>query len=53
MVEIYCDECRQDILKNKEIISNNNRYTILGGIWIDKSNREELKIKIKSLQKKI
>lgn len=52
MVEIYCDECRQDILKNKEIISNNNCYTILGGIWIDKSNREELKNDIKKLKNK-
>ena len=48
-IEIYSDECRQDLLINKDIITNNNRYVVLGGIWIQKGKREEFKNKIKEL----
>lgn len=51
-MEVYCDECRQDLLVNKNVIGKNNRYTVLGGIWIDKDAREEFKNEINKLRKK-
>lgn len=51
-IEIYCDESRQDLFCNKDEINNNNRYICIGGIWIYKYIRLELKNKIKDLMKK-
>lgn len=51
-IEIYCDESRQDLFCNKNSITINNRYICIGGVWIDSSVREELKNRIKDLQKK-
>lgn len=51
-IEIYCDESRQDLLHNKNSINENNRYSIIGGIWINGSLRENLKNNIKYLRKK-
>lgn len=51
-IEIYCDESRQDLFCNKDQISDTNRYICIGGIWIYKSIRLELKDKIKELMKK-
>lgn len=51
-IEIYCDESRHDLLDNPDIINENNRYTVIGGIWLDSRIREYLKNDIKSLQRK-
>jgi len=51
-IEIYCDECRQDLLVNRDIISATNRYLILGGIWINSDFKEEYKNEIKLLREK-
>ena len=51
-IEIYCDECRQDLLVNRDIISATNRYLILGGIWINSDFKEEFKNEIKLLREK-
>ncbi|MCI9434527.1 MAG: DUF3800 domain-containing protein [Bacilli bacterium] len=51
-IEIYCDECRQDLLVNKSVINKNNRFTVLGGIWIDGNVREDFKSNISNLRKK-
>ena len=42
MVELYCDESRQDLFYNKEVISNTNKYIFIGGIMVDRSEREEI-----------
>ena len=51
-LEVYCDESRQDLLINKEKISSNNKYTVLGGIWIDKDYKNLFKDKVKELRSK-
>lgn len=51
-IEVYCDESRQDLLINKEKISSNNKYTVLGGIWIDKDYKNSFKDKVKELRSK-
>lgn len=52
-MEIYCDESRQDLLsRNKETIEDHDRYTCIGGIWIYKEKRNEIKNKIKQLKEK-
>lgn len=50
--DIYCDESRQDLLVNKEMISENNKYACIGGILVSRSKRNELKNKIKKLKEK-
>ena len=42
-IEIYCDECRQDLISNKKSINEHNKYIVLGGIWIAKEYREDFK----------
>lgn len=49
-IDIYCDESRQDLIINQKIINENNKYIVLGGIWVNKEYREEIKKSIKSLQ---
>lgn len=51
-IDVYCDECRQDLIINKQVISSTNRYIVLGGIWIEKEIREEFKNQIKELKNK-
>lgn len=50
--DIYCDESRQDLLVNKDRISNNNKYACIGGILVKRNRRNELKNKIKKLKEK-
>lgn len=50
--DIYCDESRQDLLVNKEIISDNNKYACIGGLLVKRSKRNELKSRIKKLKEK-
>lgn len=51
-IEVYCDECRQDLLVNRDAISDTNRYLVLGGVWINSNFKDEFKGKIKVLKEK-
>lgn len=48
MIEIYCDESRPETL-----FSNNSRdrYMVIGGVWLEKSARKQVKNKINYLRK--
>jgi hypothetical protein len=48
MIEIYCDESRQDLLTSQHPSAI---YTLIGSLWINHENREELKNHIKDLRK--
>ena len=52
MIELYCDESRQDLFYNKEAISNTNKYIFIGGVMINRDDRLEIKNKINDLKKK-
>ena len=52
MLELYCDESRQDLFYNKKIISDTNKYIFIGGIMVDTNEREDIKKKINELKKK-
>ncbi len=51
MLEIYCDESRQDLFYNKNVITENNRYIFIGGIMINRDERKEIKDKINELKR--
>ena len=36
MIELYCDESRQDLFYNRNVISDTNKYIFIGGVM----NRE-------------
>lgn len=48
MIEVYCDESRPET-----IFGNNSRdrYMIIGGVWVEKTARKQIKNKIKYLRK--
>jgi hypothetical protein len=52
MVELYCDESRQDLFYNKNVISSTNKYIFIGGIMINSSDRTILKKKLNDLKEK-
>lgn len=52
MIELYCDESRQDLFYNNKIISETNKYIFIGGIMINRSDRCEIKTKINELKNK-
>ena len=52
MREIYCDESRQDLFFNKNSITDNNKYIFIGGIMINKENRDQIKREINGLKEK-
>ena len=52
MIELYCDESRQDLFYNKDVISNTNKYIFIGGVMISRDDRLEIKNKINDLKKK-
>lgn len=52
MIDIYCDESRQDLLVKKEFINCNNHYVCIGGIMVKYELREIIKKEIKNLKKK-
>lgn len=52
MIEIYCDESRQDLFYNRNIITDTNRYIFLGGIMINRDERKKIKDKINELKQK-
>lgn len=52
MIELYCDESRQDLFYNKNAISNTNKYIFIGGVMINRDDRGKIKNKINELKKK-
>ena len=52
MIELYCDESRQDLFYNRNAISNTNKYIFIGGVMINRENRREIKNKINELKQK-
>ena len=52
MIELYCDESRQDLFYNKNVISNTNKYIFIGGIMINEDDRIKIKNDINKLKKK-
>jgi hypothetical protein len=50
-IDLYCDESRQDLLVNKDAITDNNRYVCIGGMSVPREKRNELKSRIASLKK--
>ncbi|QPA31639.1 DUF3800 domain-containing protein [Thermaerobacillus caldiproteolyticus] len=49
MIEVYCDESRPEALYGMKKIDN---YMVIGGIWIPKVERDEIKQKIRYLKQK-
>ena len=52
MIELYCDESRQDLFYNKNVISDTNKYIFIGGLMVNREDRIEIKNKINELKKK-
>ena len=52
MIELYCDESRQDLFYNKNVISDTNKYIFIGGVMINRDDRLEIKSKINELKRK-
>ena len=52
MIDVYCDESRQDLLANSSSITDNNRFCCIGGISVPIEHREEIKSEIKALKEK-
>ena len=53
MIELYCDESRQDLFYNRNVISDTNKYIFIGGVMINRENRIEIKNKINELKQKL
>ena len=49
-IEVYCDESRQEFFRMPPEACK-DQYVLLGSLWIEASLREELKSKIKELQR--
>ena len=52
LVDIYCDESRQDLLVNKANAKKNDRYTCFGGIWVPNEKRAVIKQQIYEIRQK-
>lgn len=52
MIELYCDESRQDLFYNRNVISDTNKYIFIGGVMINREDRIEIKNKINELKQK-
>lgn len=52
LIDVYCDESRQDLLVNKLNVKENDRYACIGGIWVPNEKRNELKRQINTLKRK-
>jgi len=46
--EIYCDESRQELFYDKE--KSRSGYALIGGIWLDASQRERVKAELKRIR---
>ena len=51
MIELYCDESRQDLFYYKGVITDNNKYIFIGGIMIERNERLNIKQQINDLKK--
>lgn len=49
LIEVYCDESRPEALFGE---NSKDRFMVIGGIWIPKQERENVKNNIKTLQNK-
>ena len=49
MIEVYCDESRPETIFSQNSV---DRYMIIGGIWVNHSERKKVKNKISYLKKK-
>ena len=52
LIDIYCDESRQDLLVNKANVKKNDRYVCFGGIWIPNKKRTVIKRQINEIKHK-
>ena len=52
MIELYCDESRQDLFYNRNVISDTNKYIFIGGVMINREDRIDIKNKINELKQK-
>lgn len=52
LIDIYCDESRQDLLVNKANVKMNDRYVCFGGIWIPNEKRAIIKRQINEIKHK-
>ena len=50
LIDVYCDESRQDLLVNKSQINEFNRYVCIGGILVPYEKRAYLKKEINYLK---
>ena len=52
VIDIYCDESRQDLLASKASISEDNKFCCIGGVMVSADARAETKAQIKALKEK-
>ena len=52
MIEVYCDESRQDLMINKDVISETNKFIFIGAIFLNSDDRLKIKNKILQAKKK-
>ncbi|MBD5521964.1 MAG: DUF3800 domain-containing protein [Lachnospiraceae bacterium] len=52
LIDIYCDESRQDLLVNRANVNTNNRYVCFGGIWVPNEKRALIKQQINEIRQK-
>ena len=49
MIEVYCDESRPEVLYGD---GSADKYMVIGGIWLPKEQRENIKSEVKALRDK-
>ena len=52
MIEVYCDESRQDLMINKNVISETNKFILIGAIFFNYEDRLKIKNEIIEAKKK-
>lgn len=52
LIELYCDESRQDLLVDKSKVTDHNRFVCIGGLWVPNKKRDALKKRINFLKQK-
>lgn len=52
MFEVYCDESRPETIYSRKTKSIHEKYMVIGGIWINQSERKKIKNKLEFLKKK-
>lgn len=51
ILELYCDESRQDLLAEKGSISANNIFCCIGGIMVPSASRQAIKVRVNQLKR--